>query len=477
MFVAFTTKDPPPSSAAKAVNFSIVQRSANPIYNSRYADGHVIDTDAASIELYSPVFSSFMDQFKHHRPSSEELSAASDYIQCSNALYINEAVRRNAIHVAMNKFFEDDPPVSSQLADSTAPDRIQYFRVTGREQMLAPIMVEEDKNEPGLGACDGSIQAAFSARRAWSQNACKIYREASCCPTLLLSTDGPNIAVYGSIITEFHVVQLLATASTVGCPDPDLREETVARLFVALGAAIRGLKSYYAGLKPASEQLPMPTCPWPTDIASRTDPSRSFTLRYIRPLYRGKSPDSKCITFLAKLDDDRQCVVKFSRRYSSRAHNVLAAARLAPTLLAIQTLEKTSIQMIVMDHVDGATLWQTRQNDGAIPPKMFEDLNEALRLLHKEKIVFGDLRDTNIILLKNPGEYCVNVVDFDWAAEHGQGRYPQLNTQQIKWADGMAWREPMFTHHDHEMLRFMHAEYGNNSLPLMVCECTSSASP
>ncbi len=65
------------------------------------------------------------------------------------------------------------------------------------------------------------------------------------------------------------------------------------------------------------------------------------------------------------------------------------------------------------------------------------DSEDTLNLLHGLDIVFADLRDPNILYVafKGEGEGCVMLVDFDWPAKDGEGRYPTMLNPNNAWHD------------------------------------------
>ena len=48
-------------------------------------------------------------------------------------------------------------------------------------------------------------------------------------------------------------------------------------------------------------------------------------------------------------------------------------------------------------------------------------------------IVFGDLRDPNILYVADEG--CVMLVDFDWPAKDEEGRYPAVLNPNNAWSE------------------------------------------
>ena len=69
--------------------------------------------------------------------------------------------------------------------------------------------------------------------------------------------------------------------------------------------------------------------------------------------------------------------------------------------------------MVVMDRVDGKSLWQIQTDKTPIPTIVLEHVRQAVHLLHQQNIVFGDLRDPNI--LYDASKNCTVIVDFDWS--------------------------------------------------------------
>jgi serine/threonine protein kinase len=78
--------------------------------------------------------------------------------------------------------------------------------------------------------------------------------------------------------------------------------------------------------------------------------------------------------------------------------------------------------MVVIDRVDGKSIWQLREDKIPVPAIVSERVYDALCLLHKNNIVFGDLQDPNILYVES--EDRVVLVDFDWSGKDGESRYP-----------------------------------------------------
>ena len=113
-------------------------------------------------------------------------------------------------------------------------------------------------------------------------------------------------------------------------------------------------------------------------------------------------------------------VVKFTTRYDDAAHKLLGEARLAPKLRYFARLV-SGHYMVVMDFIDHPPLSDRPKQDNYLD--ICQRVGEAVELLHKHNLVFGDLRPQNIIL-DPANENSPLLIDFDFTGTHGVDRYP-----------------------------------------------------
>ena len=132
----------------------------------------------------------------------------------------------------------------------------------------------------------------------------------------------------------------------------------------------------------------------------------------------------------------QEVVVKFTARYNEVAHRLLADSQLALTLHFCGRVVG-NLYMVVMDRVDGKSIWQLQEEGTPVPAVVSKKAKNALERLHGLDIVFADLRDPNILYVasKGEGEGCVMLVDFDWPAKDGEGRYPAMLNLNNAWPD------------------------------------------
>ncbi|PKB92369.1 hypothetical protein RhiirA5_248815, partial [Rhizophagus irregularis] len=79
---------------------------------------------------------------------------------------------------------------------------------------------------------------------------------------------------------------------------------------------------------------------------------------------------------------------------------------------------------------------------------IIKDIEEAVDLLHENGIVFADLRDSNILVIKNEDEYRGMLVDFDWAGEDNKDLYPSFMNADINWPTGAEDNKVLKKEHD-----------------------------
>jgi serine/threonine protein kinase len=251
------------------------------------------------------------------------------------------------------------------------------------------------------------------------------------------------------------IVQRLTDYIWVGL-DSVLNEShitNVARIFYALKASLGKLNSYYEKVQPAGD-LPVDSRYFPSITAYRHS-NEVIHFEYVG--YLENCPD--CITLRARTNTEpaQDIVVKFVDRYGERAHRLLADKDLAPNILFCgsprlddEQPSYHSISMVVMEYIDGEPLAQVKEEMNAqTTEKVQLELRRALDLLHDHGLVFGDLRPPNVMITKAQE---VKLIDFNWAGEKGQAKYPYLISPGVDWPEGVKALAVMKTDHDLDML-------------------------
>ena len=120
-------------------------------------------------------------------------------------------------------------------------------------------------------------------------------------------------------------------------------------------------------------------------------------------------------------------VVKFTATYNQDAHIRLAQEGLAPKLWFCERVADVGgLYVVVMDYVEGGELWDRRKAS----PARVDSLRSAVKMLHDQGFVFGDLRSPNVLV---EGDRAV-LIDFDWCGKEGEVRYPSdILLEKAQW--------------------------------------------
>ena len=107
-------------------------------------------------------------------------------------------------------------------------------------------------------------------------------------------------------------------------------------------------------------------------------------------------------------------VVKFAFSYGEEGHRLLAARGDAPKVYYCKYESDVGMWVIVMEFLVGFS-----PSVGArLTPADSRSLKAALDALHEKDLVFGDLREPNIIITRDK----LKLLDLDWCAKEGVGR-------------------------------------------------------
>jgi hypothetical protein len=243
----------------------------------------------------------------------------------------------------------------------------------------------------------------------------KRFREYSNFPIVLVGATANRLEISIAVcVGSIYVSKLLALDLSLGFHASD-NIVRLARVFKALSLCRVDLQKYYDEVNNLTSPRLSCLYPSPTPV----DPSKALPkLVYQQFLSRTGQPTSTLLDlgntttamYIATLDDTTQeVVVKFTARYNEAAHRILAEAQLAPKLHFCERVVG-GLYMVVMDRVDGKSIWQLREEETPVPAVVSKVVERAVRLLHEKNIVIGDLRDPNILYVASKGQ--VKVVSF-----------------------------------------------------------------
>ncbi|THV04062.1 hypothetical protein K435DRAFT_714825 [Dendrothele bispora CBS 962.96] len=301
------------------------------------------------------------------------------------------------------------------------------------------------------------------------------FRTRSNAPSVSLGLAGSELIVSSMISTDAVYVEELYCEDLHGGFDIDERVIRVARVLQAVKNAFDGLNTFYAKLIEDDSSLPDGSHLLPRPVhanAPHLDLVDSLGLRFLYKLGSRKGGqvgtnantermrNMQHAVYVALGDGthipSEEVIVKFTLKYNVEAHQTLAKANLAPKLYHHCPVLGGYV-MIVMEKVVGKMAWDWKNFDQRkMPRSIYADVHRAVDILHDKGIVFGDLRLPNI-LVRDISQRAV-LVDFDWAAKEGEGRYPPTidpDSLSHGWASGVERYGLMKKEHDLHMLEML----------------------
>jgi hypothetical protein len=236
------------------------------------------------------------------------------------------------------------------------------------------------------------------------------------------------------------------------------------RALRALVTCIKELDQYYTDI--------LGTVAIPNTVSNTMFPRilNGLELRYDTRLVDGKR------LWLATMTDgdvERKVVVKFTCRYANDVHRACAEKGIAPELRYSQRLGY-GWSMVVMDYLDSYHSLFVLQKCQRLTEEIRASVHARLKILHDAKFVHGDMRSPNI-LLGPDGD--VKFIDFDWAGDIGNARYPTSMNPNIGWHQDVGLGKPIETSHDIYLVDDLFAEFKQPSSPIKrqrFCEWDST---
>jgi len=405
---------------------SFKQSSHEPIFlNHRPLSSSGIPT-----ELLHPIFGEFLDLCQNAEPTVEDFCFVNVLSESMSKYYDKETERAQKFRDCFKDYFHINFPCI-EFDDGSRTDGTWF--PNPNDNFIG--MNAEVKKEPGTGG-NPHIQniAYYKQYLLQNQDRAEKFR----LPCFLIQVNGPELsistAIYGNKITvdPYHYTLSLA------CPRS--RFEDFARIFCALKKAIVLLQQYYDDPTPASQR----EFPYPNSV--RMDDNKEIRFKYhsaLGPLVFVVDTLENSQNFPQKL------VVKFTQQYPVPLHQHCAKLYIAPEIYGHMRLPG-NWYMIVMEYLsDFQTLAECTPNN-----LIMDTIKNATEQLHSAGYVHGDLRSTNILIhyLNTASLPTVRFVDWDWAGEHGQVKYPISINPAIIRHDSARALGPILKEHDQFMV-------------------------
>ncbi|KAF0551115.1 proteinkinasesubdomain-containingproteinpkl/ ccin9 [Gigaspora margarita] len=158
--------------------------------------------------------------------------------------------------------------------------------------------------------------------------------------------------------------------------------------------------------------------------------------------------DPQKLLWKAETKKGQKIIVKFSQKYNDYAHKVCYEIGKAPELFFASNMIN-GFYMIIMGYVEGQKLYDCDDLDISEYQKIIDDIEVAISHLHSKNIVFADLHDSNILVIKDENKtYHGMLIDFDWAGENDVECYPSFMNPDINWPMGAEDNMKLKKEHD-----------------------------
>ncbi|KAF9476230.1 hypothetical protein BDN70DRAFT_897494 [Pholiota conissans] len=461
-----------PSSGAKLDSLKTTQNVSRPdaIYNSR-----PLTLQPPPISIYHPVFAKFTQlmatPYTNMDFSYEELEQAIKFIASSLPFYEDEKSRQDSIlglaSVASGILTSSAFNLKSGMFSPDGVCSVECPVFTEKYQSTQAVMgIQVLESEVGTGGCDPAAQAecAYVAICSSDEVASVLIlifeplRQVSCCPAFLVGIAGPYITVAGAVFADHFISERLTDYIFIG-PKPTLDERSsldegarrIAQLLRTLTICFQDLKLYYSQLRSPpryrKSRLPSSPSPFPPHFKEYSVDNITYTLKYIdhlAPFDKQKAVFKAIATSTTKT---KTVVVKFTPRYGSEGHRLLAAAKprpLAPQLYFCEKAESVGMYVVIMEFIEDCPV--------RIPMDVAEasQVRTAMETLHKADLVFGDLRQPNLVQTQTG----IMLLDFDWCGKTGEVRYPGdvFLDGDVDWHEGVRRGGLIRKEHDMHML-------------------------
>jgi hypothetical protein len=393
---------------------------------------------SAEGKLHVTLYSQAMAQFCSDVNNSDDLDQeACDFVEnlCLKMrnTFLNEAARQESFLEAFNGYYTTFycTSIGGWLeTDGTILEKKVGQGITHHGIMLLNLEV---KNEKGLTGCDCVMQNLGYFVKFWAKVHNQIGQRCAS-RSYLVSLDGCMLYVFGAVVVDesVHMDPLCPAFNLLLLVDDPGEMKRLVSFVVALRTGLQNLSKELM-----AEQPPGIKFPYLEEL-----PGTLLSWKYERELKRR--------VFVATLNSPQnspqrlKVVVKFSPHgQASELQELLARHSYAPALLGYACINPWW-------HVSVSDFIPSTGQGGSLSVKEKQDLCDAVKLMHDNGWVHGDLREPNI--LRTDGS--IRIVDFEFSGRENQARYPLfLNHTDINWPEGVAAQKPLMKRHDEEMLR------------------------
>ncbi|KAF9234386.1 hypothetical protein BU15DRAFT_52671 [Melanogaster broomeanus] len=386
--------------------------------------------------LLHPVFGQFLEDCETHEITKQDNILTRELSAAMSTFYSDEALRAQAVRDVFAKGGIRFTP--TQIEDT------KYITDGDISLDGHRFVIAEFKNEVGCTGAEPYAQASLYYLEATRRYAAKMGH--SVLPCFIVLVFGPYLAFAGASWNLRPVVQVLSTTLPMHYHLSDTKmRTTVARHLGSLKKAIGTLEEHYRELSHQARPDSMPYSqlfPYPTSFTCRQHGTRQ-NFKYSR------QPFSEKLVFFGSLVSTDDICIKFVRRYSQQVHLRCASMGCAPALLGFECIPGGWFMVVMHALPSDYVCLDSFQASGGCLGRIRDQLIQ----LHRDGFVHGDIRSTNIMVLKDETKFMI--LDFDWAGKIGETRYPMNVNTEIYRPEGAIDGALIQAGHDIAMLDFI----------------------
>ncbi|KAJ7723447.1 hypothetical protein DFH07DRAFT_971548 [Mycena maculata] len=362
-------------------------------------------------------------------------------------------------------FYQDDNLMETEirpLLDEILKDgKWQKLFTGGKPEAHGPGWLYESKKQKGIGG-DPEVQSIANFQKLLASDGSTMYgelRDQSRLPTILISQAGSQLDIAVGVFAQVLLVDHLFSINLRDGHDLEAQILTLARLATCLSLTGQDLHHYYQqeialrAVAPVSSTFTS-SLHLPAPASAHSLHTAPLGLNFLYKLSR--------VTGLpVDLHDETDRVANTRHAIFvalGTGENDIPTEGLAPNLY-YHTAVRGGLTMLVMEKIDGSTAFRwlsNKQADTRLPLSVYTDVKRAIDRLHSLGFVFGDLRLPNIMIRNGGGEAHALLIDFDWTAPEGVGRYPATISTSREWAPGVEPNGLMDKGHDLFPLDLLH---------------------
>ncbi|KAF9644455.1 hypothetical protein BDM02DRAFT_3212847 [Thelephora ganbajun] len=360
-----------------------------------------------------------LEHLESFAPDCRILNPTFELVVTATDFFDDESKREAALKPILRGLLGGQSEWQKSIADGAAkPDGVWL------ESSLVYLIVEL-KNEPGLEG-DPFLQGLAVYGKIITQDKYAKFFKRSNLPVILLAISGNRLVVSTAVFTDtIYADELLSIRLQLGFHASD-NVSYVARVFMAINKSMERLRELYKNLL------------WPSPTADPPGLIEFPKLEFFCKVNQADGAELSVIdeenqrhaTYLARMETETETqvvFVKFAAKYNEGAHRLLANQNppLAPALYFCARVVG-DMYMVVMEYMPkskGQSIGSRSSTDGLPPPAVvLRDVSKGLDLLHERNLVFGDLRETNLLYLAGDGGQ-VLFVDFGGVGRDGMDKY------------------------------------------------------